>query len=144
MAHVAFQIAMSKPQQSIKLCHILLVEDHADTLRMMVRLLTREGLTVTAASSAAAAKNFIAGGKFDLLITDLTLPDGTGHEILSEWKRRGLGPAIAISGSATQDDVHSMHDAGFTMHFVKPVSFNAITAGVTRALESCGCQPVSK
>jgi DNA-binding NtrC family response regulator len=118
-------------------CRILFVEDHADTLQLMLRLLTREGFDVTAASTATTARSFISTSQFDLLITDMGLPDGSGLDVLAEWKRASAGPAIIVTGHSIGDELVS--PAGFISHLVKPVSFQTIRTAIAKALASSDC-----
>ena len=76
---------------------ILLVEDHEDTLRVISRLLGRLGNDVRAAWSVGEALELADGGRFDLLVSDLSLPDGSGLEVMRAVKERH-GLRIAMSG----------------------------------------------
>ena len=90
---------------------ILLVEDNEDTLRILSRLLERAGYKVTPAQSLgtalAAAKTAREGGaeKFDLVVSDLGLPDGDGRDLMQELHDRDGLPGIAISGYGMEDDI---------------------------------------
>ena len=89
---------------------ILLAEDHADTARVMGRLLTRLGHRVAVAKSVAAAVDLATAGEFDLLVSDLGLPDGSGLDLM-----RRLRPmkGIALTGYGMEDDVEKTREAGF-------------------------------
>ena len=67
---------------------ILLVEDHPDTLRMMTRLLQHMGHQVESASSVAEAIAISDGRVFDLLLSDIGLPDGSGLDVVRDLSRR--------------------------------------------------------
>jgi PAS domain S-box-containing protein len=115
---------------------VLLVEDHGDTARVLARILTRRGYRVETAGDVAAALEVASHRRFDLLISDLGLPDRSGLELISELRLRGQTlPAIALSGYGQEEDVKRSREAGFTVHMIKPVNFdqfyNAIAA-VTR------------
>jgi CheY-like chemotaxis protein len=101
--------------------HVLLVEDHHDTLYVLRSALTRCGYRVTTASSVHAALSAASDSEFDALVSDIGLPDGTGHEIV-----RALAPipAIAISGFSGPDDVSRSLEAGFSRHLVKPITLD--------------------
>jgi CheY-like chemotaxis protein len=90
----------------------------------MQRLLRKAGHDVeTAPSVAAALRTFEAAETpFDLLISDLGLPDGSGHDLMRELARRP-NPirAIALSGFGTEEDVQRSMAAGFAAHLTKPV-----------------------
>jgi two-component system CheB/CheR fusion protein len=118
---------------------ILLVEDHADTARMLARLLQSKGHVVTRAGSVAAALEAARAAEFDVLVSDLGLPDGSGDELmrrlLTEGKRlRG----IAVSGYGGSDDVQRSLEAGFTEHITKPVSLDALNQALLRAVGGRG------
>ncbi|HEV8378182.1 MAG TPA: PAS domain S-box protein, partial [Tepidisphaeraceae bacterium] len=69
-------------------CRVLLVEDHLDTRKVIVRLLKSFGCTVTEASSVAEALAAADRDEFDVLLSDIGLPDGSGTEIMTELKSR--------------------------------------------------------
>jgi signal transduction histidine kinase/CheY-like chemotaxis protein len=110
---------------------ILLVEDHADTLRAMNRLLASLGYTVHCATSVADAMELIDKQPFDLVISDLGLPDGSGLEIMRRLREVGHLAngtrahkirGIALSGFGMEDDVRKSEEAGFDRHITKPVA----------------------
>jgi len=102
---------------------ILLVEDHPDTLQVLVKLLKKWGHTVTTAASFRKAQELVAGQqKFDLLISDLGLPDGSGLDIMRQVKERSGIPGIALSGFGAEEDIRQSTAAGFEGHLVKPVN----------------------
>jgi signal transduction histidine kinase/ActR/RegA family two-component response regulator len=111
---------------------ILLVEDNADTLHYLSRLLTLRGHTVLAASSVAQAKQVGAQTGFELLISDIELPDGTGIELMWHMRsQRGLDvPGIALSGFGSSDDIEQSRAAGFAVHLTKPVDFRLLEQAV--------------
>lgn len=103
---------------------ILLVEDHTATRRAMVAILTSLGHEVRAAGTLVEALGLAeGGGAFDLVISDLALPDGSGHDLMRRLKetRRNLH-GVAISGFGMADDVRRSREAGFDEHLTKPVS----------------------
>ena len=120
---------------------ILLVEDHVDTARVMSRLLTRAGHAVAVAHTVADAVRSAEDGTFDLLISDLGLPDGSGTDVARGFRRRhGTGTpahpvgAIALTGYGTEADVHRTRSAGFDEHLTKPVAFDQLTVAIARAM----------
>lgn len=113
---------------------ILLVEDHADTARVLQRVLEHSGYRVAHASTVAAAREHAAKSGFDLLISDVGLPDGTGVQLLSELRRDHDVPAIAISGFGMLSDVTASRAAGFAEHFTKPVDWEQLRDAIERLL----------
>jgi CheY-like chemotaxis protein len=105
---------------------LLVVDDHQATADIMARLLRRRGHTVVTAGSCAEARVAFAAHDFDCLISDLALPDGTGHELLRALRSRAPIPGIAISGSGEDADIQEAHAAGFARHFTKPLDIEAL------------------
>ncbi|HEX8310107.1 MAG TPA: response regulator, partial [Chthoniobacteraceae bacterium] len=75
---------------------ILIVEDHEDSAQALSRALRRRGYTVTTANSVAAGVAAFRQGGIDLVICDIGLPDGTGHDVIEQLKRDGPARAIAL------------------------------------------------
>ncbi len=85
---------------------MLLVDDHLDTCLGMERLLKRRGYRVAVAHSVTEALARRADdGTFDLLISDIGLPDGTGFDLMSDLRQRGGPPGIALSGFGMESDI---------------------------------------
>ena len=79
---------------------ILLVEDDEDSAEMMVCFLKREGHRVQTAGDVGTALEAATSGMFDLLISDICLPDGSGVDLMRELCSRGSEmPGIALSGA---------------------------------------------
>jgi two-component system, chemotaxis family, CheB/CheR fusion protein len=110
---------------------ILLVEDHGDTARVMKRLLTAEGHQVQTAGDVATAIQLIGSQPFDLLVSDLGLPDGSGVELMRSLRSRGqtlLG--IAVSGYGQEQDIQRSKEAGFSVHLTKPTSLERLAEAI--------------
>jgi PAS domain S-box-containing protein len=114
---------------------LLLVEDHADTAEAMADLLRSLGHRVTVAGSLAAARAAAeaAGGAFDLVVSDLGLPDGSGLDLMRELSGRYGLKGVALSGYGMEEDVRRSHEAGFSKHLTKPVSLQALKAVLREA-----------
>ena len=117
---------------AVRALRILLVEDHDDTRDVLVRLLTRWGHRVTTAGSLAEARGKISGGTFDVLLSDVGLPDGTGCDVITVWREKSNGPAFAMSGYGMEADLARTEAAGFSDHLVKPVSAEKLRGLLTR------------
>jgi PAS domain S-box-containing protein len=111
---------------------VLLVEDHEDTRRTLQRLMTRWGHEVTVAASLAQARDVMANGSFDLLLSDLGLADGTGYDVIAAFREKSEAPAVAMSGYGMEADVANTQAAGFTDHVVKPISAEHLRELLTR------------
>jgi len=114
--------------------HILLVEDHADTAEVLRRLLVGEGCEVRLAASIAEAESVAADYRFDVLVSDIGLPDGRGTELLTRLQNHHGGPipAIVISGFGMEEDIQKSQGAGFAEHLTKPVEFGALKQALIR------------
>jgi signal transduction histidine kinase len=109
---------------------ILLVEDHEETAHTLALLLRSSGHVVRVAASVADALA-AADAPFDVLVSDIGLPDGTGCELLGELRRRkGDVRAIALSGYGFDHDVEQAHAAGFHRHLTKPVTLAQLLADI--------------
>ena len=108
---------------------ILLVEDEQTTLRLMARLVRALGHEVTTAGTIGSALDAERTGDFDLIISDIGLPDGSGLELMRQVvARRGRVPAIALTGYGMEEDIQRSRDAGFTAHMTKPIDFVKLEA----------------
>lgn len=113
---------------------ILIVEDHEDSADALVRLLRHAGHTVVAAHSVADATTAAgAGDGFDLLISDISLPDGNGCELLRRLRANRGGahmPAIALTGHGEEHWVEDCRRAGYRELMMKPVVYERLLAAV--------------
>jgi len=100
---------------------IMLVDDHEDTVTVMRRFLEREGYEVISAMSVEGALELARRRDFDLLISDIGLPDGTGIDLIQKLKETRQVKGIALSGFGMEGDIQRSLDAGFSQHLVKPV-----------------------
>ena len=101
---------------------ILVVEDHQDTRRILVGLLTRWGYDVTPAETLSTGLSRLdSDPPIDVIVSDIALPDGTGYALVSEARRKGKRVlAIALSGYAYPSDVRIAKLTGFDHHLSKP------------------------
>jgi CheY-like chemotaxis protein len=110
---------------------ILLVDDHVDTLKVLRRLLEGDGHSVTAAASVYEAARAVKGNVFDLLISDIGLPDGSGLDVLQSARDcQPHLPAIAMTGFGMEQDIRQSEKAGFTLHLTKPVDVNSLETAI--------------
>jgi CheY-like chemotaxis protein len=103
---------------------LLLVDDHAQTLHVLSRLLRKRGHTVTTANTVRSALQLLADTKFDAVISDIGLPDGSGCDIIRAAKKHHVLPGIALSGFGMDEDVRRCKEAGFDHYLTKPVDFH--------------------
>ncbi|MFL6527871.1 MAG: PAS domain S-box protein [Chthoniobacterales bacterium] len=102
---------------------ILLVEDHNDTARVLARLLRHFGYEIATAATVEEALSAFRSQKFDAILSDIGLPDGTGYDVMSEAKRERDGDikGVALTGYGMSEDVRRSKEAGFDFHLTKPV-----------------------
>ena len=106
---------------------ILLVEDHAPTRQTLQHLLRQRKFDVTAVDSTATALNMMQMGEFDLVISDIGLPDQNGYELMAALRALKPDlPGIALSGYGMEDDLARSRAAGFQAHLVKPVTIGML------------------
>lgn len=105
---------------------ILLVEDHQPTRVALTQLLTRRRFEVVGVDSVAEARVIAARETFDLLISDIGLPDGNGCELMAELRDRQSLIGIALTGYGMDEDVDRSQAAGFAAHLTKPVNVQAL------------------
>lgn len=106
-----------------RICRLLLVEDHGATRVALGELLRRRRYDVRSAGSIAEARFLMEKhGDFQLLIADIGLPDGSGFDLMVEFKKRFNGRGVALTGYGRDEDVARSRVAGFTAHLTKPVS----------------------
>ncbi|HEX8295207.1 MAG TPA: ATP-binding protein [Chthoniobacteraceae bacterium] len=107
---------------------ILLAEDHVETREAIERLFKRLGHSVQSAGTVAEAIAKLGSHHFDLLLSDIGLPDGLGTEIMEEAAGRSALVGVAMSGFGTEADLARSRAAGFREHLVKPVSADQLKA----------------
>ncbi len=122
---------------------MLLVEDHPDSARLMGRLLGASGYVVSVAHSVASALKFAAAGPFDIVISDIGLPDATGYDLMRRLKADYGMRGIAVSGYGMDDDLRQGREAGFLDHVTKPVSLTQLEAAIQRVLKQNAGPPSS-
>jgi len=109
--------------------NILTVDDEAQARDLVATLLKKYGAAITAASSSAEAMEFLtkngAEGKFDVLVSDIGMPDENGYTLVRRLRQLpapvGKIPAIALTGFDRVEDRINALEAGFQMHLAKPV-----------------------
>jgi DNA-binding response OmpR family regulator len=97
---------------------ILLVENHEDTLSYLTRYLEQKGHQVHPARDIATALDLALSLNFDILISDITLPDGDGWRLLHQMDPKPFG--IAMSGFGSHSDKEKSQASGYRHHLTKP------------------------
>jgi signal transduction histidine kinase/CheY-like chemotaxis protein len=109
---------------------LLVVDDHHDTCLGMKMMLERRGYRVTVAHSADEALARAGEGEFDLLVSDIGLPDRSGYELMEELRARKSMRGIALSGFGMESDVNRARQAGFAEHLTKPINFERLEEAI--------------
>ena len=75
-----------------------------------------------------------AAGRFDLLVSDIGLPDGSGHDLMRALRQQFNLRGIAFSGFGMEADVQKSLAAGFATHLTKPIDFERLKQAMAAAL----------
>jgi CheY-like chemotaxis protein len=114
--------------------HLLVVDDHHDTCIGMKMLLERRGYQITLAHTVDQALEKAEAEKFDLLISDIGLPDRSGYELMQELRARSKLRGIAMSGFGMENDILKARAAGFSEHLTKPINFDRLDEAIRSLL----------
>jgi signal transduction histidine kinase/DNA-binding response OmpR family regulator len=125
--------AMPAVPAARKSMRVLLVEDHEDTNRSLTQLLRRRGHYVQPAHSVQSALVAAAQEQFDVLVSDIGLPDGSGIDLMGKLKSDHPIFGIALTGFGMEEDLRKSHEVGFHHHLVKPVDLNRLDALIQQA-----------
>jgi two-component system CheB/CheR fusion protein len=120
--------ALSQGLPERQTMRILLVEDHEDTNRSLTSLLRRRGYHVQSALNVQSALALGASEQFDVLISDLALPDGNGIDVMRNLSSSQRLVGIALTGFGMEADIRKSKAAGFQHHLVKPIDLNKLDA----------------
>ena len=113
---------------------VLVVDDHRDTCIGMKRMLERRGYEVTVAYSGEQAAEKVRTENFDLLISDIGLPDRSGYDLMREVRSSKPLPGIALTGFGTEHDTNEARAAGFSEHLTKPINFEQLEKAIQNLL----------
>jgi CheY-like chemotaxis protein len=116
--------AATRPNQAFSKKRILLVEDHKDTRTSLEYLLHKIKHEVKSAATAKEALRLAAEYEFDLVISDIGLPDQSGLELMQQLKNKFNLKGIGLSGYGMEDDIAKSRAAGFIQHLTKPIRFD--------------------
>jgi CheY-like chemotaxis protein len=121
-------------QSNEETLRLLVVEDHVDSAEMLSRLLQNFGYHVRTANTAADARELVTSESFDVMLSDLGLPDEDGYELMSWIRQRHATKGIAMSGFGMDEDVRRSRAAGFSEHVVKPVDVLQLDQVIRRVI----------
>jgi two-component system CheB/CheR fusion protein len=108
---------------------ILVVDDSDETTMMLSKLLEMDGAEVHTAHGGVEALALAEKSKFDLVISDISMPEMDGYQLLQELRRLPMMasvPALALTGFGRVSDVDRAHRVGFSKHFTKPLDIDKL------------------
>jgi CheY-like chemotaxis protein len=118
------------PHRECSGLRVLVVDDEADGRTLVAEVLTRHGATVDVAASALLALVALGRNRYDVLVTDLTMPLDDGFNFLEQVRREPTPnmtlPAVALTGDADPETRERALAAGFAAYVTKPVSADAL------------------
>ena len=117
-----------------KRLRIFIVEDHAETARSLAMYLRASGHEVHVALDVRSARQLATEIDYDILLSDIGLPDGNGWDLLEELSARRPIKAIAMSGYNTASDRARSKAAGFAEHLPKPLTPDELDQAFDRAM----------
>jgi signal transduction histidine kinase/CheY-like chemotaxis protein len=126
-------LAVSPRAAHHRAMRVLLVEDHEDTKQSLTKLLRLRGYYVESASNVQSALDLIAQDQFDVLISDLGLPDGSGIDLIRRVQSDRPVLGIALTGFGMEEDIRKSREAGFKHHLVKPIDLNKLDSIIQEA-----------
>jgi CheY-like chemotaxis protein len=121
-------------------CRVLLIEDDADSLELVKMLLEQSGASVATAASSSAALEILNTQRFDVLISDIGMPEENGYQLIRKVRalgaeKGGLTPAIALTAYAGIKDRQQALEAGFQTHLTKPIDKETLIVAVSSLIE---------
>jgi CheY-like chemotaxis protein len=114
------------PYHAARPLRILVVEDHGDTRRTLSSLLSHFGHEISVADSRQSAFEMIDAKNFDVVLSDISLPDGTGYDVISQAKTKQSITGVALTGLDGAEDIRRGKEAGFDFHLAKPIDFHEL------------------
>jgi signal transduction histidine kinase/CheY-like chemotaxis protein len=118
---------------------VLIVDDEPDGRALVARILEGRGARPTCAATAAEALKYLAGQRFDILLSDIGMPDMDGYELIRRVREMrpggGAMPAIAVTAYARAEDRQRSLLAGYHMHLSKPIEARELIAGIASLLQ---------
>ena len=98
----------------------------------MSKLLRGNGYEVDCAASVTEALELLKANRYDILISDIGLPDGSGLELMQQTRVIQPMPGIALSGFGMEQDIRRSKEAGFAEHLIKPLNFQLLVDAIER------------
>ena len=111
---------------------------------ILLAMLQRCGGIVTIAESAEVALELLGLSSFDLIMTDLRMPEMDGFQLLMHIRAQSehaATPIIAVTAQADAETVAACHEAGFVAHLAKPITFTSLTKALSTVFEAAVLAP---
>ncbi len=124
-----------QPDGAARPTTILLVEDNPDSLRALAMSLSQLGYEVRRANNLRTALAVAEDGRYDVIVSDLELGDGTGLDLLRSIGPARMAPAIALTGYGSEDDRMMCLEAGFALHLTKPIETRQLGDAIRSILQ---------
>ena len=118
---------------------VLIIEDNPGSREMLEEYLTDRDYDVATARNLRTGIHFLKKQRFDAIISDICLPDGTGYTLINEARRRGIRAlSIAMSGYPYPSNVNQPGVTGFDYHLMKPLDCDELCSLLKQSLASAG------
>lgn len=115
---------------------LLVVEDEPDTAELLASLLELRGHQVMVATTVETALALAGASTFDLVVSDVGLPDATGYQLMQTLLERMPIKGIAMSGWGRPEDIEKSRAAGFIEHLTKPVALRKLEQAIERVFSA--------
>jgi CheY-like chemotaxis protein len=136
---VRFLRGLLRAWSSPRTTQVLIVEDNPDSREMLEEYLTSRDYDVVVARDLRTGIHFLKRNRFDAIISDICLPDGTGYTLINEARRRGIRAlSIAMSGYPYPSNVNQPGVTGFDYHLTKPLDCDELCSLLKQSLASAG------
>jgi CheY-like chemotaxis protein len=121
---------------------VLLVEDDPDNREALTSLLALSGCDVTPADTGAAAMRAFAAGRFDVVLTDLGLPDMNGWDVAGAIKRCAPATPVAlVTGAGVELPGDEMRQRGIDLLLQKPLDPRSLVQQLEKLAHAGGRSP---
>ncbi|HEY6066153.1 MAG TPA: ATP-binding protein [Thermoanaerobaculia bacterium] len=117
---------------------VLVVDDSPETVASLRDLLESEGARVSTALSGEEGLRIAGREPFDVVISDISMPEMDGYEFLEKLRATGkrFELVVALTGFGREEDVREARNAGFDRHLTKPVRFEELLQTIREAIET--------
>jgi PAS domain S-box-containing protein len=124
----------AQPERNSSSLRVLLIEDHEDTARVLEKVLQQMGYEVETCSTVGIACQKLRERKFDVILSDIGLPDGSGIDFIKAAREICQTPAVALTGYGMAEDIDRCLQAGFEEHLTKPIDIDRLQKTLSKIL----------